>query len=351
MLGLAALVGCASPGPPRPPSLQLPQLAKDIGVERQGGDVLVRFTLPQRTIDDLPIRESTIVVTVCRGGEAAACVPLRGLTDVSMAFDGSANPARRLVVWHDRLPQAETAGTPRLLEYRVELKNAQGRSAGWSDRAYTAAGAAPARVVNLRAEETRAGILLHWTLSGADRDGDEVLLRREVVTPAAAAKPEQPVWLKSNAAGDADETLDSSADENTPYRYVAFRQRVEQIGAQRLEVRSAPSGPVEITWANRFPPPAPSGLSAAPFEQGGRFAIDLVWQPLVEPGLKDYVVTRQPLDAGGKAVGEPERLGTVEAPAFHDATAQAGVSYRYAVQGVSKNDVEGASATVVVNGR
>jgi hypothetical protein len=111
---------------------------------------------------------------------------------------------------------------------------------------------------------------------------------------------------------------------------------------------SAASTPVVITWHNAFPPPAPSGLSAAPFAEGGAFAVDLVWEPVEEPGLKGYVVTRQAVDNAGSPLGSPERLTPqpVELPAFHDATAKQGVRYRYTVQAVSKKAVEGQTATV-----
>jgi hypothetical protein len=276
------------------------------------------------------------------------------LTGVGISVAAGASTAERTVTWVDRLAAAETSGEPRLLEYRVELRNQEGRTVGWSEAAYTAEGAAPAPVEGLHATETREGILLEWH-AGADSARDQVILRRDEGTPKSApksgAKKEEAVWLESHAGRGANETLDGSASEDTEYRYVAVRRRTEEIGARKIEVRSAESQPVEITWLNRFPPAAPAGLSAAPFAEGGQFAVDLVWEPVQEAGLKGYVVTRQAVDAAGAAVGQAERLGTVTIPAFHDATAKAGVRYRYTVQAVSAKEVEGAAATVVVEGR
>jgi hypothetical protein len=70
----------------------------------------------------------------------------------------------------------------------------------------------------------------------------------------------------------------------------------------------------------------------------------LVWEPVQEPGLKGYVVSRQ---ADG---GEVEKLTPepVTLPAFHDASAKQGVGYRYSVRAVSAKGVEGAAAMVVV---
>ncbi len=50
MVGGLVVVGCASPGPPRAPSLHLPQPVKGLTAERHGDAVVVRFATPQRTM-------------------------------------------------------------------------------------------------------------------------------------------------------------------------------------------------------------------------------------------------------------------------------------------------------------
>jgi hypothetical protein len=347
-----------------------------------GDRVELRFTVPMRTTDNLPIRAASVKASACRGGEGGPCVRVADLQNVSLRVDAGASAADRVVTWQDPLPTAETTGEPKLLVYRVELSNLEGKTAGWSDPAYAAAGSGPVAVSGLQAEETRAGILLKWQAAASASAGssaqDEVLLRREMVatplghngppgTPLApqrtsspgtpvsspkGAKREaaEPVWLEAHAGaatGVGNETIDGSASEDTAYRYVAVRRRVVTIGEHKVELRSALSAPVEITWRNAFPPAAPVGLSAAPFAEG---AIDLVWEPVEEPGLKGYLVTRQELDAVGAAVGSSERLTKepVALPAFHDASAKEGVRYRYGVRAVSAKGVEGEMATVVV---
>jgi hypothetical protein len=349
MAGGLLVVGCASPGPPRPPSLQLPQLVRDLSAAREGSSVELRFTLPQKTTDSLPIREAGVKASVCRGGEGGPCVAVPALQNVGLAVDKGASAASRVVTWHDELPTTVATGEPRVLVYRVELSNLEGKTAGWSEPAYTAAGVSPVAVSGLRAEETRAGILLQWQPS-VPSSQDEVLLRRELISPPAGAKREvtEPVWLESHAS--ADETMDGSVSEDTVYRYVAVRRRMVQLGEHKVELRSAFSNDVVITWRNAFPPAAPLGLSAAPFAQGGVFAVDLVWEPVQEPGLKGYFVTRQAVDAGGVVVGSAEKLTPepVALPAFHDASAKQGARYRYSVQAVSAKGVVGAEATVVI---
>ncbi len=346
------LVGCASPGPPRPPSLQLPQPVRDLTATREGDRVTLRFTIPQRTTDGLPIREARLNASLCRGEEAQPCLFVPSLKDVELSVSQGGSAAERAVAWHDHLPAPETSGEPQLLLYRVQLSNLEGKTAGWSEPAFTAAGAAPAAVQGLSAEETRAGILLRWQPAGGPPAGN-VVLRRELVSPASGAKRDEiePVWLDSHAAGaTAGETIDSTATEDTPYRYVAVRRRSFTLGRQMVKLDSAPSAPVFITWHNAFPPAAPSGLSAAPFANAGAFSVDLIWEPVEEPGLKGYVVTRQAIDDAGAPTGSPEPLTPqpVELPAFHDGTAKQGVRYRYTVQAVSKKNVDGQAATVAI---
>ena len=349
---MIVLAGCASPGPPRPPSLHLPQPIRDLTATREGDQVTLQFTLPQRTTDGLPIRDGRLRASLCRAEEAQPCVAVQSLTEVNLNLPSGASAADRAIIWQDHLPPAETTGEPRLLLYRVQLNNLEGKTAGWSDPAFTAAGTAPPAVQSLRAEETRAGILLRWQTAGGPNPGN-VLLRRQIVSPPAHLKHEElePVWLDSHATGTSpDETIDSTATEDTPYRYVAVRRKSVTLDQHTIKLDSAISAPVVIVWHNAFPPPAPTGLSAAPFAENGAFAVDLVWEPVEEPGLKGYIVTRQAIDDAGSPLGSPQRLTSqpVEIPAFHDTTAEQGVRYLYTVQAVSRKSIEGQPATVTV---
>ena len=78
------VVGCASPGPPRAPSLQLPEPVRDLSAARVGDRVELKFTLPQRTTDNLPIREAGVKASVCRGSEGGPCVAVASLENVGV---------------------------------------------------------------------------------------------------------------------------------------------------------------------------------------------------------------------------------------------------------------------------
>ncbi|HEY5380637.1 MAG TPA: hypothetical protein VIJ65_00145 [Acidobacteriaceae bacterium] len=357
--GLAALFlsGCASPGPPRPPSLRLPQPLRNLSAAREGNEVELRFTLPQHTTDNLPLRPPVVQATLCRGLERDPCVLVPGRESQQLSIS-EPNGTARAIIWRDPLPPALTAGPPRVLIYRVQLENTRGRTAGWSASAYTLAGAAPPSVKDLHAEATRQGILLRWRPAPRQTTATDVLLHREPIgpPPTLKAKPKsknEPTWFATNAdtAGTAAaESLDSSAQENVPYRYTAVRRQKVSIDGHPLEMRSADSAPIEITLRDIFPPPVPTALNAAAFTEAGHFAVDLVWEPVEDPGLAGYIIERQPIDASGTATGPSQRLSPtpVTLPAFHDASANPAQRYRYSVSALDTHNNRSAAVSVIV---
>ena len=386
------------------------------------GDVVeLSFTAPSRSTDKLPLRAATLNGVLCRGVEHLPCVPVAGFASGTAIATAGPNGTPNRVTWRDPLPAALCSGPRRLLRYRVEFFSGTGRSAGKSDAAYTAAGPPPAPVDALRVEGTRMGILLHWlpetpvTSSGAPPGETRVsvLLRREALdggtSPAAAhgkpgesrrsaansgARPAKPapggdspadnvVWLDSNssgpvsdAAGDSNgessETLDTTAEPGVLYRYTALRRLTVTLGGRSIELRSAPSAPVELTLQDIYPPPAPVGLMAAGYEPGaagsmapqapGGFAVDLIWQPVNDAGLiaglAGYNVYRLalPAEAGQTASMEDAaaargtRLNStpVALPAFHDSTANPASAYRYSVTAVDDKGNESRATSVDV---
>ena len=73
---LVLLVGCASPGPPLPPSLKLPAIiaAKELTAIRVGDTVALHWTTPTHTTDKLLIA-GPITAVVCRNSPSARRPP------------------------------------------------------------------------------------------------------------------------------------------------------------------------------------------------------------------------------------------------------------------------------------
>ena len=371
---ILTIFGCASPGPPRAPTLNLPQPVRDLNVTRIGNTVELHFTAPSRTTDKLPIRSATVTGQLCRQLEHQSCLPVAtSKTTVATANSAdNSNDQHNIVTWTDTLPTDLAQGPPRLLAYRVEFFSPTGRSAGPSTPAFTATGPAPAPVEDLRAEGTRLGTLLTWNPSPQP---GEVLLRREDLAPSKpkphnnlpgqASSSQPPVlWLQTHTPNDSTapqtRTLDTTALPDTPYRYNAQRRMALQLGDHSVELRSALSPPTTFTLREIYPPPAPTGLNAVGFfasEATGAlpaFAVDLIWQPIDETGLlaglAGYNVYREPLNATGDTTTPRTRLNTapIPTPAFHDTTANPATRYRYSVTAIDTKGNESRAVTVLL---
>jgi hypothetical protein len=340
------VTGCASPGPPHAPSLYLPKPPGDLKALREGDLVTLTFTAPMRSTDDLPLKSPTMQVSFCRQIERAACVAVAGPShEIATSKPGAPRP----VELTDTLPPELTHGRSQLLGYRLEAFNAAGQTAGWSDPAYAAAGDAPPAVANLRVEGSRLGAVLQWSPANAD-DGAVVIER----APATAAEKPGAEKIVRLAANGPERTLDASATPDMAYRYTAVRERTVQLGGRALELRSAPSQPVPFTLRLVYPPPVPTGLTAAGFTtpatatDAAGYAEDLIWQPVDDAGLlaplAGYNVYREALNGAARI---KLNAAPIQVPAFHDATAEPGVGYRYSVAAVDIKGNESAAVTAV----
>jgi hypothetical protein len=381
-LALATLVtiGCASPGPPRAPSLHLPQVVSDLTATRSGDAVDIHLTVPRLSTDKLPLYSSkrpdqVLHGSLCRELDHHDCVAVSGIAATLTAADHT------VLTLHDSLPPALTTGNPHLLGYRVEFYSPEGRSAGRSEAAYTATGPIPPPVTGLRAAGTRGGILLQWDQT-AQNQGEVLLQRTELdpkPKPAKAEPPARPATHKSRAGGsgrlpaahgDPDETwlaansatnrtLDEGITADEPYRYVAVRRMIVAVGARTFDLRSEPSAPIDFTLQPIYTPAAPTGLTATGFQPSdsptAHFAVDLIWQPVddaritpqLAPPLVGYNIYREELSGDGGVYASRIHLNTapVPLPAFHDTTAKPAARYRYSVSAIDAKGNESKAAT------
>jgi hypothetical protein len=314
-----ATIGCASPGVPRPPSLNLPQPVRDLTATRIGDTVQLHFTVPSRSTDKLPLRGATLSATFCRELDHQPCQPIPSSTTIPITTTGEAP-----FTWTDILPPDLIRGDPRTLGYRVALSNIAGRSAGDSAPAFTATGPAPTPVEGLQANGSRLGIVLRWT--AANPGSGNIVLQRQDLAPKQPAPHSEPtiVYLTTPPDSPTGTLLDTTAHPDTPYRYTAMRNLTVQLGGRAIELRSAPSPTTDITLRQTYPPLTPTGLTIAPFTApDATYAIDLVWQPVDEPSLTTplagYNLYREPLTAPNqRTLLNPSPL---QLPAFHDTTA------------------------------
>ncbi len=345
MLPLLCLLGCASPGPPHPPSLHLPELAGGLAAARVGNGVRVSWTSPLNTTDGDRIKGQTTAVLCRELPPKGGCVPVQRVAVV---------PGPSSVT--DQMPADLSSGPPRLLLYRVELQNAKGRSAGESDPVFAPAGEAPPPVGLLTLSARRNAVLVRWPAVAAPAAA-LMELRRNLLSPAdGSAKPSAPkpagtsfraakpasgeVILRSTPrAGSvaADGLLDPTVVHADTYTYVAQWVMDVTVSGHALELRGLPSAPSTFTFRDVFPPQAPAGLVAVPGEGfGAPLAIDLSWEPNAEPDLLGYNLYRR------TGQGEFRRINAdpVSASAFRDLKIEAGQTYTYRVTAVDQRGNE-----------
>ncbi len=349
------LFGCASPGPPHAPSLQLPQPVRDLTATRVGNTVELHFTEPSNSTDKLALRGPALNGQLCRQLPHQPCTPAGPKLSIPLT---KSNDNNNLVTITDLLPSSLAEGAPQLLTYRLQFFNSAGRSAGPSNEALTASGQAPFRVENFQAQGSRLGILLQWTPG----PGDVVLERENLApaqpkhTPKSAALPAT-VWLQANDSKElAGRTIDTTALPDTPYRYTAQRRITLDLDNHPIQLRSALSTPISFTLSRVYPPPAPTGLIAAGYSIGtpSSYAVDLIWQPIDDAGLvtplAGYNLYRETLSPTGMPASNRHQLNTLPIlqPSFHDATANPAESYRYSVTAVDAKGNESPAFTITL---
>lgn len=360
-------IGCASPGPPLPPSLHLPQLVKNLTAERIGDTVELHWTTPSRTTDDLDIK-GALTAEICREVRPAPswqpAIPPSNCISVKRI---PVHPGPTQTT--DPLPPPLTRDPAALLVYQVQILNANGHSAGLSPEAFAAAGAAPPSVDQLRATSIRSGAQLEWkpqTAVPVDLDrilvtppaqpkstSKSVTVTKPKANPSLDLAPPTPtdVHLQaSNQASDAGGTIDRTTQKGETYRYTAQRVRKVVLAGHTLELRSLPSPTITAVMRDTFPPASPTGLAAIPGGTGpADRSVDLSWEPVSDPDVAGYIVYRQEVSPNGARPGQFKRLTTspVTGPAFSDQTAVPGQRYAYRVTAIDAAGNESAPSADV----
>ena len=345
-LALLALltIGCASPTPPRPPSLNLPEPVTDLVASRSGDIVLLRWTNPQDTTDGTDLK-GPITAEVCRQDPS----PAPGCTIIQTLLQ-KPGPASAT----DNLPSRLGSGTASLLKYHVRLLNSAKRAAAPSNPAYAGAGAAPPAIRDLRATPTRTGIQLQWQPANSPGPATTIeLARHHEGDPAPIAKPvKQPLSfspkpstapdVRLQTPTDAGGTLDRTARKGETYHYTAQRVLTVILDGHTLELRSTPSNPATQNLRDTFPPSAPAGLATIPTSlkatptTPATIAIDLSWEPSQDTDIAGYLVYRQPLSPEGLAQGPFTRITSspITPPAYRDQPITPGQRYNYRVTAI-----------------
>jgi hypothetical protein len=309
LTGLVALglAGCGYVGDPLPPSLKIPRPVADLSVLQRGDKILIEFTLPVLSTDGVGLdRLGEIDLRI--GAEGVA--PWQRETWEARASAipvPSGAPGERL---RAETPASAWAGREVIVAVRVA--GPSGRLSDWSDfRALHVVRPLPPPT-DLAAQNRPEGVRLSWRWPD-QRPARFRLLRRQ--------GPQQAVALLAET--DRLEWTDAGVDYGVRYLYQV--QALVRTGDDVAESEASP--PVAITPEDRFPPPAPSGLTAVAAPE----SVELSWErPSEEPGLT-YRLWRAV--EGGPL--EPIAEG-LTSPGYSDRTVTGGKRYTYAVSAADR---------------
>jgi hypothetical protein len=368
LLGLALLWtgGCASIGPPLPPSLELPKPPTDLHAVRKGDKVTLAWTIPARTTDRQSVRYLG-KTRICRSVDSVLkqCETPVGEAAPPADFKGGKNSSAKKLkaTFVDTLPSALEHEHPTgFATYAVEVLNTAGRGAGLSNQVHVPLVSTLPPFSNFSAQVTAQGVMITWQCPpmGGRRTGVKYLLRiyrlpelsssetriAEIDATECAAGPGGLVplaGLPSNTATNAPEEqsnfitsfLDQTFEWEKTYFYrAAVVSEVATSGKPTVEVEGDDTPEAKVFAHDVFPPGVPDGLQAVFSGPGQQPFIDLIWAPVPDADLTGYNIYRhEDGEAWVKVNSE-----AVKTPAFRDTQVVSGKTYFYSVSAV---DVRG----------
>jgi hypothetical protein len=299
------LTDCGYIGQPLPPALRRPVIVSDLGVVQRGSKIIIHFTIPKVTTEDLPLN----------GNED---IELRiGLPNSDMAawqrtaerIPVSPRESAASVEW----PASKWYG--KTVSIAVNVHGPTGHSAGWSRPENLPVVPALPKPEALTAANAPDVVHLEWH-AGAP----EFRVFRRLQGDSN--------WNQIGTSNTPSYT-DGTMEYGKAYQYMV--QSDQKIDTRYAE--SDLSDVVSIKPVDTFPPAVPAGLSPVP----GSRSIELVWERNTEKDFAGYRVYRD-----GQKIAEG-----LTAPAFSDRDAKQGVKYQYQVSAVDNAGNESAKSPAV----
>jgi fibronectin type 3 domain-containing protein len=270
--------------------LHLPVPISDLAVVERGDKLVVQFTVPSRTTEDLLLRETPKLVVYV--GEKPFEIETK----------------EKDLLAHAEIPAQEFYGKD--VKVGVKALNDRDRDAGFSN--IVALHMVPALAVpaNLKAVAVAAGVEVSWNSP-------------EKMFTIFRQGPGDKVLVKLDTA-DHSPYIDKTAEYGKDYRYAVQSSTAE--AQSEIAEMAKPYTPIDT-----FAPTIPQALAAVV----GTQSVELVWDRDTESDLAGYRIYR---DAGS---GQFERIGeSHDAPSFSDKTVEKGKRYRYAVTAYDKSGNE-----------
>ncbi len=339
---LAGLTACGTAGIPRPPSLDLPQPARDLRAVRKGDRVFLAWTIPTQTSDGQNIRPAG-PTEICRSKDTpvpdcsnpAGELPATGQSagQIKSAANTPATAPKPKADFVDNVPSAlfDTAATSQFF-YAVSTQNAKHRSAGISNAVAVPALRSVPPPVDFQAQVTAQGVVLQWTPLDHPAPTAEltyayrVYRRGDDMNDVVAGE----LPIESSAS----QIVDHSFEWEKSYSYrCTVVTVIHTEGKPDGQFEGDDTSEVHVFAHDVFPPAVPGGLQAVYSGAGQQSFIDLIWAPDTDADLAGYDVYRS--DGGPRA---KINRALVQSSAYRDSDVQSGKTYTYSVTAV---DVRG----------
>ena len=335
------LVGCAQPGPPIPPALELPKPPTDLRASRKGNSVTLAWTEPTRTTDRRTVRYLG-PTNICRTVEAdlKTCgTPVAIVPPPAPPSKQQKPGTAQTQTFKDELPQAMLEQNPAgEVTYAIEVLNRDHRSAGLSNVTGVPAVPVLPPPTDFNAQLSEDGVVLIWTSPGEVSHLPNVqhryrIYRRDEATGKDAVAGEVPVEQAGTVR-----FLDSSLEWERTYLYRVTVVSIVGREGTETQVEGNDSVAVRVVAHDVFAPAVPAGLQAVYSGEGQKSFVDLIWSPVTSSDLAGYNVYRR------EANTSPVKLNSalVKSPSYRDSAVEPGKTYWYSASAVDVRGNESA---------
>jgi hypothetical protein len=334
------LTGCATVGPPQPPSLDLPRPPSDLRAIRKGDHVTLTWTIPTVTTDRQTIGKLG-ATRICRGLEPQLkeCgTPVGEAAAPAIPASVQASKEKPSAAYSDTVSREIQSDDPSaLISYAVEVLNTDGRAAGLSNEVRVPLLRTEPPPSDFRARVIKAGVALSWSRNLPRQSQVRFVYRvyrRLEDGPQWNLVGEFPPGAESTEA-----VTDSNIEWEKTYGYRINTVTVAARNGSELKVEGNDSPEIRVFADDVFPPAVPSGLQAVFSGPGQNNFIDLIWAPVPDVDLDGYNVYRR------EEEGTPTlklNAKPVKTPAYRDQDVISGKHYFYSISAVDLRGNESA---------